>query len=116
MAKALRDIVPKLHMTVDKKLEGVKSSKTVDGSTGVDPGVDYAPKAPAEQEFVALHKTEKHADRAGNDEKLYNASNIKYSLKTPQNSKMGRDKDESKKVYEEAKPLNDILNKKKEIE
>ena len=97
MAKALRDIIPSKS---DKRLEGVKSSKIRDGSTGSDPGVDYMPKDPASQEFVAQHKTEKHQERAGNDDKLFNASNIKYSLKTPQNSKMGRDITQSKQAYD----------------
>ena len=42
MAKPLSDI-----------LKGVKASKTEPGSTGSDPGVDYAPKAKAERDWVA---------------------------------------------------------------
>ena len=60
MAKTLNDI-----------LKGVKASRIVPGSTGKDPGVDYAPKAKAEQDFVAKHKTEKHADRVGNNDDVY---------------------------------------------
>jgi len=69
MAKKLEDI-----------LRGVKSSKVVPGSTGVDPGVDYAPKAPASQDFVKKHATEKHASRSGNKEDIFSATNIKPSL------------------------------------
>ena len=68
MAKSLSDI-----------LKGVKASKTEPGSTGSDPGVDYAPKAKAEQDFVAKHKTEKHSDRVGNTDAPYKAS-TKYVL------------------------------------
>ena len=90
MAKSLKDI-----------LAGVKSSKIVPGSTGKDPGVDYMPKAPAEQDFVAKHKTEKHADRVGNGPDVYNGEKVKYSLKTPQNKRTGRDLDASKAAYKE---------------
>ena len=69
MAKTLKNI-----------LNGVKASKVVPGSTGKDPGVDYAPKAPNEQEFVKLHKTEKHSDRVGNGDDVYQATNIKPAL------------------------------------
>jgi len=69
MAKTLKDI-----------LNGVKASKVVPGSTGKDPGVDYEPKAPNDQEFVKLHKTEKHSDRVGNGDDVYQATNIKPAL------------------------------------
>lgn len=78
-------------------LTGVKSSKTVPGSTGTDPGVDYDPKPGDEQKFVAIHKTEKHADRVGNGPDLYSGSNVKYSLDTPQNVRMGKKQKESEK-------------------
>lgn len=68
MAKPLKDI-----------LAGVKKSKVVPGSTGDEPGVDYMPKAKDEQEFVKKHKTEKHEDRVGNGDDVYNASNVKHS-------------------------------------
>lgn len=68
MPKQLKDI-----------LAGVKSSKIVPGSTGSDPGVDYAPKAPNEQKFVKKHSTEKHADRVGNGDDVYQATNVKHS-------------------------------------
>jgi len=78
-------------------LTGVKSSKTVPGSTGTDPGVDYDPKPGDEQKFVAIHKTEKHADRVGNGPDLYSGSKVKYSLDTPQNVRMGKKQKESEK-------------------
>lgn len=68
MAKPLKDI-----------LAGVKKSKVEPGSTGDEPGVDYAPKAKAEQDFVKKHSTEKHEDRVGNGDDIYKASNIKHS-------------------------------------
>lgn len=77
MAKSLKDI-----------LAGVKSSKIVPGSTGVDPGVDYMPKAPAEQDFVAKHKTEKHADRVGNGDDVYSGSKMKNANKDPKNKRL----------------------------
>lgn len=68
MPKSLKDI-----------LAGVKSSKIVPGSTGSDPGVDYAPKARDEQEFVKKHSREKHSDRVGNGDDIYQATNVKHS-------------------------------------
>lgn len=91
MPKSLKDI-----------LNGVKTSVVVPGSTGDDPGVDYAPKAPNEQEFVKLHKSEKHADRVGNEDDIYQATNIKSSIsKEPRHGR--RNIEDSKKVNEEAK-------------
>jgi len=92
MAKSLKDI-----------LNGIKASKVVPGSTGSDPGVDYAPKAPAEQEFVKKHSREKHADRVGNDDDIYQATNIKNSLSKSGEERHGRKKPNDKAVYEAAK-------------
>jgi hypothetical protein len=92
MAKQLKDI-----------LNGVKASKIVPGSTGSDPGVDYAPKAPDEQEFVKKHSTEKHADRVGNGDDVYQATNIKHVMASPKEDKHGHKKPVDKKVYEAAK-------------
>jgi hypothetical protein len=91
MPKLLKDI-----------LDGVKKSKIVPGSTGSDPGVDYAPKAPNEQEFVKKHKREEHADRVGNGDDIYQATNIKSSI--AKETEHGRKNIEaSKKVNEAAK-------------
>jgi hypothetical protein len=68
MAKGLNDI-----------LKGVNKSKIVPGSTGDDPGVDYAEKSKDGRDFVAQHKVEKHEDRVGNGDDVYNASKIKQS-------------------------------------
>jgi len=92
MTKSLKDI-----------LNGIKASKVVPGSTGSDPGVDYAPKAPDEQEFVKKHTTEKHADRVGNGDDIYQATNIKNSLSKPGEERHGRKKPSDKAVYEAAK-------------
>ena len=85
MAKSLKDI-----------LSGVKSSKVVPTSTGTDAGVDYKPKAPAEQDFVAKHKTEVHADRVGNGEEDY-----KGNTKQKQEKKHGYLGKKSKEVYKQ---------------
>jgi hypothetical protein len=79
MAKPLKNI-----------LAGIKASKVVPGATGVDPGVDYDPKPGDEQKFVALHSTEKHDDRVGNGEDVYNGSKQKYSLEDPKNFRLGK--------------------------
>jgi hypothetical protein len=93
MPKLLKDI-----------LNGVKKSKIVPGSTGSDPGVDYAPKAPNEQEFVKLHKTEKHSDRVGNGDDVYQATNVKSALSDSKETKHGRKNiKDSEKVNEAAK-------------
>jgi hypothetical protein len=91
MPKLLKDI-----------LDGVKKSKIVPGSTGSDPGVDYAPKAPNEQEFVKKHEREKHEDRVGNGDDIYQATNIKSSI--AKETKHGRKNiKDSEKVNEAAK-------------
>jgi hypothetical protein len=87
MTKSLKDI-----------LAGVKQSKRVPGSTGKSPGVDYMPKAGDEQEFVAKHEVEKHEDRVGNGDDIYNATNIKYSLE--KDEKHGHKSPKDKKVYD----------------
>ena len=68
MAKSLNDI-----------LNGVKKSKVEAGTTGDNPGVDYAEKMKDGRDFVAQHKVEKHEDRVGNDDEVYKASKIKQS-------------------------------------
>jgi hypothetical protein len=101
MAKSLKDIV-----------KGVKSSKTDAGKLGKDPGVDYEPKAGDEQKFVGKHSVEKHADRTGNGDDIYNATNVKHSLddkaKEPRH---GHRKGEDKKVYEAKKAEDNQCNR-----
>lgn len=87
MTKSLKEI-----------LAGVKSSSISPGSTGTEPGVDYAPKAPAEQDVVKKHKVEKHADRVGNGDDVYQATNIKHSQ--IKDTKHGYKKPEDQKVNE----------------
>ena len=91
MAKPLSDI-----------LKGVKASKTEPGSTGSDPGVDYAPKVKAERDWVAKHKTEKHDDRVGNTDAPYKAS-TKYVLDDEKEKRHGNKQKEAEAVYEAAK-------------
>jgi hypothetical protein len=97
MAKLLRQIVKK-----DTSLKGVKSSSVDDGSTGSDPGVDYDPKAPDDQKFVKLHKTEKHADRVGNGDDVYKGS-TKYSMNDKRMKNFGHAKGKDESVYESKK-------------
>ena len=104
MPKLLKDI-----------LDGVKKSKIVPGSTGSNPGVDYEPKAPNEQEFVKKHEREKHADRVGNEDDIYQATNVKSSIeKEPRHGR--KDIKASEKVNETVdiakKTLNEVLTKK----
>ena len=106
MPKLLKDI-----------LDGVKKSKIVPGSTGTNPGVDYEPKAPNEQEFVKKHEREEHADRVGNEDDIYQATNIKHALANPKETKHGRkDIKASEKVNEATnttnKTLKEVLTKK----
>lgn len=89
MAKQLKDI-----------LKGARASKVEKGSLGKDPGVDYEPKSKDEQDFVSKHAIEKHADRNGNDEKIYDADQIKYDLNFKDEKRHGRKKGDDKKVYE----------------
>lgn len=90
MAKSLKDI-----------LAGVKKSKVEPGSTGKDPGVDYAPKAKAERDFVAQHEVEKHEDRVGNGDDVYKGT-TKYSLDKEEKHghKKPKDKDQYDKIKE----------------
>ena len=70
------------------------------GTLGKEPGVDYMPKAGDEAKFAGKHEIEKHDDRVGNKDDVYNGTDVKYSLDTPQNARMGRKQKESEKVYE----------------
>jgi hypothetical protein len=67
----------------------------------------YAPKSADEKKFAAKHTVKKTGDIAGNDDKLYKASNIKpVDRETPENHGYNPGTDE--KVYEE----NDALRRK----
>lgn len=109
--KALRDITPKTSSKPNKKLEGVHKSTTEPASTGVDPGVDYMSKDGETDKFIKLHSVQKHADRVGNGEDVYNGAKIAYALTDPKNSRLaGQVKSGSKKadekVYESAAECN----------
>lgn len=84
MAKKLREIV-----------KGVKASKEVPNTLG-----GYKPKAGDEQKFVAKHKIEKYADRAGNGDDVYNASNVKHAQEDEKEERHGYKHPEDKKVNE----------------
>ena len=86
MPKQLKDI-----------LNGVKKSTITPAKLGDDPGVDYAPKAGDERKFVASRSVEKHEDRVGNGDDVYQGTNVKYSLDTSQNKLMGKKKEQSEK-------------------
>lgn len=93
MAKSLNDV-----------LKGVNKSKDVPGSTGSEPGIDYAPKSKGDQDFVALHKTQKHEDRVGNGDDVYNASKVKKAKM----ERHGHDPDpKAKKIYQQANEAKD---------
>ena len=62
MAKALKDILQQAH----DRIKGVHASTTSAGSTGKEAGVDYKPKARAEQDFIAKHSVEKWDEPDGN--------------------------------------------------
>ena len=97
MAKHLKVILE------NKRLEGVKKSTVEPSSTGVEPGVDYKPKAPDDQEFVSIHKTEKHASRAGNGADVFAGAKQKPALSDPKNKHLGyKDLKASMKVNEAA--------------
>lgn len=102
MAKSLNDI-----------LNGVKKSKVEAGTTGDDPGVDYAEKMKDGRDFVAQHKVEKHEDRVGNDDEVYKASKVKKASM----ERHGHDPDpKAKKVYaaanEEVEQIDELSKEK----
>lgn len=87
MAKQLKDI-----------LNGVKASKKMSGTLGKDPGVDYMPKAGDEAKFAGKHEIEKHEDRVGNKDDVYNGTDVKP--KSNKEANKGHNKGEDQKVYE----------------
>ena len=62
MAKSLNDILKVAH----DRIRGVHSSTTSDLSTGKDPGVDYAPPASNDRDFIAKHSVQKWDEPEGN--------------------------------------------------
>lgn len=59
----------------------------------------YKPKSPDEQKFVDKHVTIKHKDRNGNGDDVFTASNIKTAKRKEE--RHGYDAGEDEKVYEE---------------
>jgi hypothetical protein len=88
MVKSLKDI-----------LQGVKSSKKVKNDLG-----GYKPKAGDEEKFAVKHEIEKHEDRVGNGDDVYNATNVKHSIEGEERHGYKKPKDE--KVNEEKKTCN----------
>lgn len=82
MAKPLKDIVKNRSTKVKNDLGG------------------YKPKSGDEQDFVAKHEIEKHSDRNGNDDDVFNATNVKHALKDPDEDKHGYAAPEDEKVNE----------------
>ena len=95
MARQLKDILKQAHDTI----KGVRASTTSPESLGKDPGVDYDPKASDEREFVAAHSVEKHEDRVGNKDDIYQATNVKYSMDDMVNQRLGHKKSDDEKAY-----------------
>jgi hypothetical protein len=89
MTKTLKDV-----------LSGVKSSKILPQTLGKDPGVDYRPKSGDEADFADKHEIERHDDRVGNGDDVYQATNVKFSLADPKEKKHGYKKPDDKKVNE----------------
>jgi hypothetical protein len=91
MAKSLNDI-----------LRGVKSSKKIAATLGKNPGVDYKPRSGDEADFAASHSIEKHEDRVGNTDDLFNASNIKRTSPFGKTVKEAMEKEDAKCNMSEA--------------
>ena len=94
--------------TLKQILDGVKSSKIKNKDIlGTKPGVDYSPKAGDERKFADKHEIEKHADRVGNGDDIYQGTNVKYSMDTPQMKNFGNTESEAEATYES---VSDRLN------
>ena len=94
MAQQLKDILKQAHNII----KGVHASQTSAGSTGKDPGVDYKPKSGDEDDLIAKHSVQKWDDPQATSHQ-HSADQTKYSLDTPQNSRMGNNHEKSKKDY-----------------
>lgn len=62
---------------IDKRLEGSNEMKTVAGQNTETPPAGMGPKEEGGKEFVRMHTIQKIADRNGNGDEVFNASNIK---------------------------------------
>lgn len=104
MAKSLNDVLKGVNKSNTRMFGAISTPKIVPGSTGDDPGVDYAGKMKDERDFVALHKTEKHLDRVGNGDDVYNASKVKKAKM----ERHGHDPDpKARTVYKQANESKD---------
>lgn len=64
-------------------------------------GILSQTRDPAQKRFVAKHHVKKDEDRNGNSDELFNAANVKSSVRPPEH---GYNPGEDEAVYEEAKP------------
>jgi hypothetical protein len=71
----------------------------------------YKPKSPDEQRFVDKHVTIKHKDRNGNDDDVFNGSNVKTVKRKEE--RHGYDVGEDEKVYEETEAEKNAKDTKK---
>ena len=102
--------------TLKQILDGVKSSKIEKLSLGTKPGVDYSPKSEAEINLVKTHSVEKHANRQGNTDKLYQAAEIKPSMDDPKMKNFGYKNGEDEKVYEEKENVQESISHRLKME
>ena len=100
MAKSLTDVLK----DASKHLEGVrKSDITSKNILGKDPGVDYAPKSKAEQDWADMHSIEDHEDRVGNKKGAKHEpyqSDAHYVLNSTKEKRHGHTAGADKKVYD----------------
>jgi hypothetical protein len=100
MPKSLNDI-----------LKGVNKSTIKGLTTGDNPGVDYADKMKDTRDFLLKHTVQKHDDRTGNGDDVFDASKVNKA-------KMERHGHEPKpkdiKVYNKTQQIGDPENKLKE--
>ena len=94
MAKSLNDILKVAH----DRIRGVHSSTTSDLSTGKDPGVDYAPPASNDRDFIAKHSVQKWDEPEGNPNYTDKVKDAPYHK-------------QSKSVYESKKAEDTKCNK-----
>ena len=112
MAKPLRSIAEKKirgdeHLThnadlIDKKLEGSNDVKTLDGYNIEEPPAGMGPKEKGGIDFVKKHTIMKVADRNGNGDEVFSASNISSHRDSVNH---GHKPGEDAKVYEEVEHL-----------
>jgi len=103
MAKPLRKITGREHLEhnknlIDKRLEGSNETKTLAGYNTETPPAGMGPKEEGGKEFVRKHTISKIADRNGNGDEVFNASNMSSHR---DNVNHGYKPGEDQKVYEE---------------